>query len=166
MVKPLRPLKPPVAEQFGVIGRDDGARKRHSAAGAARLIAAALGEILGMTQHRLRSPIRIIKLLMIGFAGDAVILDAGVLANAGGILIRLEILLIQIIADVAVIFAIIVIGGVADAGAPYQFRGHRVATERSNAGRTINGSMDAERRRWLSMFNAVAVHQEIADARL
>src|SRR6185437_895558 len=107
MVNPLRPLEPPVAEQLRVVGRNDGAREGHTAAGATRLLAAAVGEVAGVTHGGLGAPIRIIKTLILCLAGDSVILDAGVLANALGVLVGFEIFRIQFKANVTIVFAII-----------------------------------------------------------
>src|SRR5262249_51917827 len=140
--------------------------QRHTAAGAPRLLAATVGEVMGVADGGFGSPVRVVKGLVLGFAGDAMVLDTGVLADAFGVAERFEVIRIEIVAYVAVVFTIIGIGRIADAGAPDQLGGHGVSAEGSDAGGAPDGGMDAERRRWLGVLDTVAIHQEIADAGL
>ena len=61
---------------------------------------------------------RVVGLLVVGAAGDLVILDAEVSADAGLVQVRPEVVVVEVEADVAVEVAVVVIAGVAFDGAP------------------------------------------------
>ena len=125
VVNPLRPFEPPVAEQLGVIGGNDHRRARHPVAGPDGQVPAAIGEVAGMALGRFPGRVGIVQVLVLRRPGDAVILDARLGADALGILERLQVRLVEIEADVPVVFAVGVIGRVADVVAPDELGGRR-----------------------------------------
>src|SRR5262245_14121637 len=64
-------------------------------------------------------PLRYIWLFRIAFAGDAMIFDSGVDADAARENIWLDIVVIQIVANVAIELAVIVVSRIAVPGTPY-----------------------------------------------
>ena len=118
-VDPVGPLEPPVAEQLGVVGGDDERRAIHGAAQPFDLLLAVEHEVAGVLGRLFQGGLRLIGLPCARLAaGDLVILDAQVAADADLVQVRPEILVIQIEADVAVELAILVIAGIAFDGAP------------------------------------------------
>src|SRR5206468_4333359 len=105
-------------------------------------------------------PVGVIEVLVLGRSSDAVVLDAGLRANTLGVLERLHVILIQVEADVAIVFAIVVIGGIPNPAAPDQARGGGIASKGSHAGRSVQRSMDAEQRLGIGVFDAVRIDQE------
>ena len=118
-VDPVRSLEPPVAEQFGIVGSDDQRRPAvHRAGEPFDLLFAIEHEVAGVFGRFFQGRGRIVRLLVIGAAGDLVILDAEMAADAGLVQVRPQIVEIEIEADIAVEITIVVVSGISFDGAP------------------------------------------------
>src|SRR5262249_44934352 len=82
---------------------------------------------------------------------------------SAGILKWFQVLLIEIKTDVAVVFAVVVIGRIAALTAPDKLGRHGVPGKGGNAGGAPDGSADAEQRFRFGMVQGVRVHEEVAD---
>ena len=102
---------------------------------------------------------------MVGAAGDLVVLDAEMAADAGLVQVRLEVFVIEVEADVAVEVAVVVVAGVALDGAPDLLGRFGVAGQGGDAalGAEDRG-VDAVARPRLGEQDAVRVGEEVADA--
>ena len=89
-VDPVRPLEPPVAEQLGVVGGHDQRRPAvHGAGQPFDLLLAVEHEVAGVLGRLVQGRLRVVGLLVVGAAGDLVILDAEQAADAGLVQVRL-----------------------------------------------------------------------------
>src|SRR5881628_3265686 len=88
-------------------------------------------------------PFRYIWVFGIAFAGDAMILDAGVNADAARENIWLDIVVIQIVANVAIELAVIVVSRIAVPGTPYLPGRIRITPERGDPGWAMHRRMNA-----------------------
>ena len=164
-VDPVRPLEPPVAEQLGVVGRDDQRRPVHRAGQPFDLLFAVEHEVAGVLGGLVQRGLGVVGLLVVGAAGDLVILDAEQAADAGLVQVRLEILVIEVEADVAVEIAVVVVAGIAFDGAPDLLGRFGVAGQGGDAapGAEDRG-IDAVLGPRLGEQDAVRVDEEVADA--
>ena len=74
----------------------------------------------------------------------------------------LDVVVISVVTQIAVKFAVGRITGVADLGAPDAARTLRIATEGRNPGRSIDRSIDAITRTRLAVVDAVGIGEEVA----
>ena len=95
-----------MAEKLGVIGGEDERRAIHVAGQPFDLFFAVEHEVAGVLGGFFQGGLRVVRLLVIAAAGDLVVLDAGVGADAGLVQVRLDVVVIEIEADVAVKFPI------------------------------------------------------------
>src|SRR5882672_7962504 len=112
-----------------------------------------------------QSCLRLVDLLVVSPAGDFVILDSKVAANAGLMQVGPKIFEVQVETDIAIEFAILIIPGVTFNGAPYLLARFRVAGQSGHTTRgTDDGRVNAEPGSRLGKQDAVGVRKEIADA--
>src|SRR5581483_10593103 len=108
-----------------------------------------------------------IHLLVVRSAGDFVILDAEVAADAGLVQVRPEILEVEVEADVAIKVAIIEVSGIAFHRAPDLLGRFGVAAQRRDAALgTADRSVHPEARSRLRKEHAVRVGKEVAYSRI
>ena len=88
-------------------------------------------------------PFRYIWVFGIAFSGDAMILDAGVNADAARENIWLDIVVIQIVANVAIELAVIVVSRIAVPRTPYLPGRIRITPERGDPGWAMHRRMNA-----------------------
>src|SRR5437899_12617762 len=88
-------------------------------------------------------PFRYIWVFGIAFSGDAMILDAGVNADAARENIWLDIVVIQIVANVAIELAVIVVSRIAVPRTPYLPGRIRITPERGDPGWARHRRMNA-----------------------
>ncbi len=157
-----------MAEQLGIVGRDDQARPAvHRAGQPFHLFLAIEHEVAGMLGSLVQGSLRIVGLLLVGPAGNLEILDAQVAADAGLVQVGAQVFVIQIEADVAVKLAVLVIAGIAFDGAPDLLGGLGVAGQDGDAALGTNeGSVDAELGTRLGKQDPVRVREKVADARI
>src|ERR1041385_6899193 len=100
-------------------------------------------------------PLEHVWLLEIVFAGDAIVFDAGIRTDAIRVDIRPDVILFEVVADVAVELAVIVISRISLRSAPDLAGTFRVTAEGGDTGRTIHRSIDAIARPFSSACDAV-----------
>ena len=165
-IEELRAFIPPVPEQLGVIRRNDDRRtiqKRREPAGLARCVRR---ENAARVRWRRRARGRAGKSASRPFAGDAVIFDAGEPAVVRRGQMRLDVIEIEVEADVAVEIAVARVAGITFVLAPDLPRGIEVAPERGDAVGREDRRERAVARTRLGVQNAVRVENEPADVRL
>src|SRR5205085_6601758 len=137
VVQKLRSLEPPVAEQLGVVGRDDQRLAAQHAAQVSRLRLPVQDEMAGVRSGLAGRPLRHVRLLCaeVYLAGDAEILDAEVAAYAVTVQVRLDVIVITIKAEVAVELAVVHVAWITDLGAPDLLAGFNIARKRGDARR-------------------------------
>src|SRR5205085_3538188 len=112
------------------------------------LLAAVEEKVRGVRLGALPGRVRVVRLLRPerDLAGDAVVLDAGVLPIAGGLDVRADVVVIEVPADVPVELAVDGIAGIAVLGAPDLHRALRIARERRHPAGRIDWRVDAAAR--------------------
>ena len=99
--------------------------------------------MLGVNFRLSLRPCGHVWLLVIAFARDPMVLDAGIDASTIRMNVRPDVLEIQVVGNIAVELAVVVIPRIAVGGAPYLPGRIGVPPERRDAGRTINRRVDA-----------------------
>ena len=167
-VEEHRPLVPPVAVELGVVGAD---HDRHRAALCESfpqvfdLLGAVEEEVARMQLGAGAGRGRIVRLLcaQLDLAGDAEVLHAGVLPVAGRLDVRLDVLVIEVPADVAVELAVDRIARIAVLRTPHLHRTLRIAGERGHAGGRVDRRVHAAARTRHRVGERVRVDEEEAD---
>ncbi len=120
-----------------------------------------------MVGRFLQGDVRVISFPVRAAAGDLVIFDAGVAADAGLMQVRFDIIVIEIEADVAIELTVDVIAGIAFDGAPNLLRRLGVAPHAGDAALgTHDRRIHAVLRPRLREQDAVGIDEEVADAAL
>jgi hypothetical protein len=88
-------------------------------------------------------PLRNVRLLVTAVAGNAVILDAGINADTVRVNVWLDVVQVEIVADIAVELAVIEVAGIAVNRTPHLPGRVRVTAESGQTGGTVEGSIDA-----------------------
>src|SRR5665213_906813 len=131
-VEKFRPFIPPMPEQFGVIGRDDDRRAIQNAFELLHLRDAFIQKMPGVPARGGEGLVALVNLLL-ARAGDAEVFDAGEPAVVRRRQVRLDVVEVEIKANVAVEITVARIAGITFMLAPDLARGIKVAPERGNA---------------------------------
>ena len=121
-----------MAEQFGVVGGDDQRFAVHYFRQVFELVLAVEHEVARVEGGFLLGPVRLVGLLVFGLPGYPVVFQPSVHPDAVGQEV-LDVFVIQVVADVAVEFAVVGVAGVALLRAPDLFGGLGVASEGRHA---------------------------------
>ena len=155
-----------MAEQFGVVGRDDERRAIHDFAELARLLATGGEEVGGVRFHGCEREGAVIDFLVRRGTGDATILEAGEAPQVRAGQVGADVVEVEVEAHVAVEVAIARVAGIALVAAPDLACGFEVAGEGGDAIRREHGGEDAVARPRSGVQQPVRVHDEPADVRL
>ena len=168
VIDPVGSLEPPVAKQLGVVGGDNQRRPTvHGAGQPFDLFLAVEHEVAGVLGCFSWAACVVVDFFLLGSAGDFVILDAKMAADAGFVQVRLEVFEVQVETDVAVKLAVVVIAGVTLDGGPHLFRRLGIAgQDRHTALGAEDWSVDAVLGPRLGIEKAVGVGEEVADTRV
>src|SRR5262249_25648953 len=121
-------------------------------------------EVAGVLGGFVEGGALVVRLLVVGAAGDLVVLDAEMASNACLVQVRLQVFVIKIEAGIAVKLAGVVGAGLAFDGAPNQLARFGVAAEGGDAAAGANDrSVNTEFRPRLGEENAVRVGKEVAE---
>ncbi len=155
-----------MAVQFGVVGGDDQRRPAgHGAGEPFDLLLAVEHEVAGVVRGPLQRRLRVVRLFLVGAAGDLVVFDAEQAADARLVQVRPQVVVVEVEADVAVEVAVVVVAGVALDGAPDLLGRLGVAAEGGDGGAgALDRGVDAELRPRRGEQDAVRVGEEVADA--
>ena len=166
-VEEERPLEPPVAKEFGVVGRGDDGAHRRALRGPGDLGGAGCDEVAGMLGDRGHRCLRVVGLLLgLGTRGDAVILEPRVHADAVGVDEGGHLFERPVEAHIAVVFAVAEVAGVALVRRPDLARRLGVAAEEGDAARREQRGNEATQRPVGGTLDGVAVDKGEAHAGL
>ena len=163
IIEKFRPFIPPVAEQFGVVGRHGERGTIQKSRDALDLHDTFVEKMAGVFGGGLQCRVALINFLVPCSAGDAVIFDAGEPAVFRRRQMRFHIIEIEIKADIAVKIAVTRIAGITLVLAPNLPRGIEVAPECGDAVGRKNRRKGAVTRAWTRMQYAMRVENEPAD---
>ena len=141
----LRTFIPPVAVELCVVGCGDVGRCAEYFLEVAALRLSVEEEVTGVFGGAVSSPAGDIGFLAVKgeFSGDAVELESSIAADSVGVEVGLDFGVWEVVAEVAVEFAVIGVAGVADFGAPYLAGTLEVTREGSDAAGGDHGAEGA-----------------------
>src|SRR5205085_8281757 len=123
--------------------------------------------VAGMLGRLFERGLWVIRLLVIGPAGDLVVFQPQMAADAALVQVGPKVFIIEIEADVAVEVAVVVIPGIAVHGAPNWLGGLRIPGQGSDMRlRATQRCIDAELRPGLREQYRVGIRKEVANSRV
>ncbi|GEM_PF-1197403 len=164
-IQELGPLKPPVAEQLGIVGGHHDGRAVERFAQALELRPPGGEEVARVLAGRVDGGGTIVDFLVGRAAGDAMVFQAGEAAVAGRGQVRGDVFQVQVKPDVAVEIAVARVAGVAGLAAPDLARALRIAAKRGDAFRGKDGRKHRVARARARVQKAVRVGDEPPEVR-